>query len=839
MLDSRYPDKNKKTILVVDDSDIERKRVKEIFGDEYNVLEAQNGRQALGIVKSNYGMLAHLSYGEGPALPSEYGKIQLIILDIVMPVMDGHEFLRQLKNEKKLKDIPVVVATTLDSQELDEQCLNEGAMDIVKKPYNPSIVLTRVRNILSFKDNIKAVSLLKYDALTGFKNRNEYYEDVAKIECNDELSKKPVGIVFADVNGLKKVNDRKGHLAGDALLKKVASNIKVVFGDEYAYRLGGDEFVAFSFDNDEDTFNNKLSVLNELWTKNASASVGSVWLKKAVNIERNISLADKRMYINKNEYYGKSLPNKSTPDEVLKDVYEAVELIPGGFAIYHAEGNQELITINNELVDILGYSTTDKCIDAVANSFAKIVYRNDADVLAMDIQRQIDAEKKLAYCEHRVVCSDGSIKKVSDYIRLVHLERYGDVYISFINDIQREFDYGEQGLIKLLDEAKNAANMANEAKSQFLYNMSHDIRTMMNSVVGYTQLALKNENRPALVMDYLRKIDFAESNLMALISNILELSSIESNRIVINNTPMYIAPAIDKIKVFIAEQCKSRSISLKTYMDVKHDYFYQDQDKNGEITVNIISNAIKYTPKGGTISFGLRELPGEKPDELIIEFTCSDTGVGMSKEFLEKAFDSFERERSLTSTWQGSGLGLAIVKKLVERMGGRVEIISEIGKGTTVKTFTPHKICTKEEYDAYMNTQRTDDVDIKGKYILVVDDNDLNLDITAEILRDNGVIAETAHNGREACQILLDKGPGYFDAVIMDIQMPVMDGIEATKVIRKFDNVELANIPVIAITAHAFDSNEETALKAGMNGYISKPIKVSQMLAVLGKVISR
>lgn len=834
---TRYPDKNKKTILVVDDSAIERQRAVEIFSEQFNVLEAQNGREALGVVKSNYGLVAHYSSGNEKFLPSEYSEIQLIILDLVMPVMDGHAFLNAIKQEEILKDIPVIVATTLTTDETLEQCLKEGAIEFINKPYNEAIILARVNNIIGFKENVTALSLLKYDALTGFRNRYEYYKDITKIERSDELNEKPMGIVFSDINGLKRENDNKGHIAGDNLIKKIAHNIKVVFGDEYTYRMGGDEFVTFSFDESEEIFNKKIEVLNELWTKDVSASVGSIWLDKASNIEHYISLADKKMYLNKNAHYGKSGYASKNPADLLKNYLEYGDLLPGGFVIFHTVGEREIIYINNDLLDMLGFDSFSDCSNTCKNSFEHLIPAEEVDKIVGDIRYQMGNGNNTAYVEHNMICKDGSTKKVSNYVRFVHMEKYGDICLSFINDIQREFDYGEINLYKILDDARNEAVVASEAKSQFLYNMSHDIRTLMNSVVGYTHLSLKEEKSHAEILEYLKKMEFAETNLMSLISNILELSTIESNRLIINNTPMCIDPAIDKIKIFVGEQCKARDITLNTYLDVKTKYFYQDQDKNGEITINIINNAIKYTPRGGTISFGLRELPGENLDEIIIEFTCSDTGIGMSKEFLDHAFDSFERERSLKSTWQGSGLGLGIVKKLVELMGGRVEIISELGKGTTVKTYTPHRICTKAVYDEFMKTQRYDDVDITGKRILVVDDNDLNLDITTEILSDNGVIAEQAHDGKEACQLLLMKDPSYYDAVLMDIQMPVMDGLEATKLIRNFENSKLANIPIVAVTAHAMDSNEEVALKAGMNAYISKPIIVDQMLAVLGKVI--
>lgn len=855
MISSTYPDINKKTILIIDDCEMDRENLKSILKDDYNILEAQNGREGLGILKSNYGLVAHMSFGTGSVLPSEYSRIQLILVDIMMPVVDGHEFLRQMREYEALRELPVIVVTSLDDEEEEVKCLEDGAIDIITKPFSPVLTKSRVKNILKFKESIKAASLLKYDSLTGLKKRSEYYKDIDKVERNEVLKKKPLGIVFVDINKLKIYNNNFGHEAGDRLIKKIAGQITDVFGAHYSYRFGGDEFIVLSFDDNEVEFNHKVTRLKKFWDTDNAASLGYNWLKHAEDIELNTILADKQMYLNKNR--ANSDNDDKEANRFFENSWSFAECLPGGFMAFHADESKGIIMANSSLLGMLGYKSVEELRENTGNSFIRMVYPDDLNKVKDEVAKQVKSSYQsfkeiemrrgrlmydhniTAYTEHRIMRRNSDIIKVSNYLRMVRLDSYGDVYFAFINDIKREFEYGELGLIKQLDDAKNHALEASEAKSMFLYNMSHDIRTPMNAIAGYTQLAIKNIDKKELLSDYLKKMEFAEGNLMGLINNILEMSSIENNKVTIKNTPMCVSPAIENIKIFVEEQCKNRNITLKTYFDVKHHYFYQDMDKNAEVTINIINNAIKYTPKGGQIAFGLRELPGRYPNEIMIEFTCSDNGVGMSKEFLERAFNSFERERNLNSTWQGSGLGLGIVKKLVELMDGRIEIISERGKGTTVKTYTPHRICTKAEYEEYMNSQTEEDMDIGGCRILVVDDNDLNLEITAEILNDQGVSTECATNGREACSILLDRGPGYFDAVIMDIQMPLMDGFEATRIIRKFDNFELSRIPIVALTAHAFDRSENEALHAGMNGYISKPLDVKKMVAVLGKLIKR
>lgn len=389
-----------------------------------------------------------------------------------------------------------------------------------------------------------------------------------------------------------------------------------------------------------------------------------------------------------------------------------------------------------------------------------------------------------------------------------------------------------------LQEAKQEAERSNRAKSAFLFNMSHDMRTPMNAIVGYTELARKSINDPERMTEYLDKIVLAEEGLLALVNNVLEMARIENDKVVIRETATDIRSAVDKIRMIIEGEAKKKNITLVSYCDVYYPYLIQDEFRNAEVVHNIISNAIKYTKEGGTVEFGLRQLPGQTEQDCVIEFTCKDNGIGMSEEFLAHAFDSFEREWTVTNSGiQGSGLGLGIVKRLLELMGGTIEIESKQGVGTTVITRTPHRFAKPEDVQEEHVREELFDSELEGRRILLVEDNEMNREIADEILKAGGFMVENAEDGKEACELLLRKGAGYYDLVLMDIQMPVMDGYEATRTIRGFEDEILAHVPIVAMTANAFEEDRVASMKAGMDDHVSKPIDTGVLKQVLRKVL--
>ena len=415
----------KRTVLVVEDNVINCEMLVEILADQYDVLTAENGKEGLAVLRK------HGQY------------ISAILLDIQMPVMNGYEFLQYVSNDSVFCKIPVIVTTVLNSVTEEEKCLELGATDFIAKPYNSKLILMRVGNIIRLRECDCIISELEIDALTGFKNRKAYYEDIEAIENDSGKCACPVGVVFADINGLKSINDKVGHEAGDKLIAEIAKKIKSVFADANIYRLGGDEFVVLSFDENEKAFLDKVEKLGMNWEKGQSAALGSVWLEKAKDLEQNVALADKEMYRDKSRYYEKKNHDRRSgqnvgTEDVLKRVGEISEFLPGGFFVYHADGKAELISFNQELFKIFGCDTEEEFRELTGNSFKGMVHPEDLALVENDISSQIKKANDIDYVEYRIICKGGTEKYVRDYGRFVHTELYGDVYYVFINEITRE-----------------------------------------------------------------------------------------------------------------------------------------------------------------------------------------------------------------------------------------------------------------------------------------------------------------------------------------------------------------------------------------------------------------
>ena len=411
----------KKTLLIIEDNEINRQTLIAIL-EEYNVLTAANGREGLDMLRKN-------------------GQcISAVLLDIQMPVMNGYEFLEIVGQDSVFCKIPVIVTTVLDSAGEEKKCLELGAVDFITKPYDSVLVKLRVEKTIFLRECSGIISDLEMDALTGFRNRKSYYNEIEAIRQDEEKSMQAVGVVFADINGLKEVNDNEGHAAGDDLIASVARSITSVFPDGKRYRFGGDEFVVLSFDESEEAFNDKLDRLSAMWNEGYSASVGKVWLEHAKDLEDGIATADKKMYMAKSVYYeNKAHIRRRSVDaqteEALNMVESVAELLPGGFFVYHADGGEKLITYNRELLKLFECETEEEFEKLTGNSFRGMVHPEDLSSVECDISSQIKQEKDIDRVKYRIICRDGTEKKVLNHGRFVHTDRFGDVYYVFLNDI--------------------------------------------------------------------------------------------------------------------------------------------------------------------------------------------------------------------------------------------------------------------------------------------------------------------------------------------------------------------------------------------------------------------
>ena len=377
------------------------------------------------------------------------------------------------------------------------------------------------------------------------------------------------------------------------------------------------------------------------------------------------------------------------------------------------------------------------------------------------------------------------------------------------------------------------------AKSRFLFNMSHDIRTPMNAIIGYTNLAM-TEKDPEILRDYLSKIDTSSRHLLALINDILEMSRIESGKIELEFAPTDLCSLFDEIRSLFEEQMKEKGITFSVHTSqVRDKYAWCDRKNILRILLNVVSNSLKFTPSGGRVTAVLYETVSEKEGYGSYEMRVGDTGIGMSKDFVEKIFNVFERERTSTQSGiEGTGLGLAITKSIVDLMDGTIEVLTSPGSGTEIIIRLKLKLADEEDVNKTSKTETSDEqADFTGKRVLLVEDNAINMEIAKMILTQTGFSVETAQNGAVALDMVSASEAGWYDLILMDIQMPVMDGYAATKAIRSLENKALATIPIVAMTANAFAEDVKAANDAGMQAHIAKPVDVQLMKKTLAEIL--
>ena len=695
----------------------------------------------------------------------------------------------------------------------------------------------------------------------------------------------------------------------------------------------------------------------------------------------------------------------------IQTAYEAVKFMdemPGGFLIYHADDNEQIIYANKALLRIFQCSTLQEFRKITNNSFQGIVYPEDLDEVEQSIKEQISASQyDLDYVEYRIIRKDGSLRWIEDYGHYIYSEFAGGIFYVFIGDatekkkkhleekatilnerLQNEqklqslieeydkeiklinqehlrrlevieglsinyesilyadldtdkilpyrlssrnspqfgnkmqargylwytseyieewvhpddrqmvsvitspgcirekllnhktfyvnyriIDNGEIQYLQLrvvnvgnknhisqivmgyrsvdeelrremeqkqmLEEALNNADLAITAKNTFLSNMSHDMRTPLNAIFGYTVLARKYTSNSEAVEDYLEKIESSGRQLLDLIDKVLEISWTETNDVQLEELECNLCDIMQDLYNMLLPQAQKKNINLSVNSSrLMHYDVFSDPGKLKQLFMHLSNNAIKYTEDGGRVDVSLVELERLPNDQIVCQFTVEDTGIGIGEEFLEHIFEPFEREKNTTlSGVHGTGLGLTIVKNITEMMGGRIEVKSNAGKGSR---FTVTLRLRIQEQPLSISNGNEDTLShLMNHKILLVEDNEINLEIETEILQGLGFVIETAENGSIAVEKIKEAAPGEFALVLMDIQMPVMDGLQATQLIRKIENPDLARIPIIALSANAFESDRKMSIESGMNAHLTKPIDVPLLLETLVKTLKK
>lgn len=479
-----------------------------------------------------------------------------------------------------------------------------------------------------------------------------------------------------------------------------------------------------------------------------------------------------------------------------------------------------LILISMILVAVVTNTMNKTVIDQLKN-----INENLRLIENGDLQRKVEVKSSREFSELSAYINSmvGSLLKSSEKLEL------SEKIKSQKEELERQHEQ--------LEIAVARAESASKAKSEFLFNMSHDIRTPMNAILGFTNFALETDD-PAKQKEYLKNIDASSKQLLDLINNILELSRIENQKVMIEEDLVRVSDTYNELCTIFDSDLKKKHLIHNISLDIEHPYMYIDTTHYSKIFLNIVSNAVKYTPEGGIINVSFKELPGDAPNTCYVETVIQDNGIGMSKEFLAHAYESFSRERTSTvSGIQGTGLGLAIVKDLVELMRGTISIESQQGKGTKVTVLLPHRLGKAPAAERAQEMEMLDRSLFEGRRILLAEDIDINAMIATKLLSDKGCIVERAKDGVECVDMLLKAEEGYYDLVLMDIQMPNMDGYNAARTIREFVDEKKASIPILAMTANAFKEDRDKAADAGMDGHIAKQLDAVKMFRTIAEVL--
>ena len=398
----------------------------------------------------------------------------------------------------------------------------------------------------------------------------------------------------------------------------------------------------------------------------------------------------------------------------------------------------------------------------------------------------------------------------------------------------RERQY-EAELEKSAEQAKNA----NEAKTRFLFNMSHDIRTPMNAIVGFSDLLEKNLQNEKKAKEYLGKIQSSSNLLLMIINQVLEMARIESGTAVLQLKAEDMDALFHRVNTVFEEDIRKKNLQYHTVLDIRHHYAVCDQTKLQEIMLNIISNAIKYTPEGHSIHVEVHEAVSENPPKIRYIFSCEDTGIGISEEYLPHIYEEFSREHTSTENKvPGTGLGLSIIRSMIELMGGSIQVESRQGIGTKFTVDLSFDMASKEEVYGSRNAIKTSAIHtIKGKRILIAEDNELNAEIAKTVLEDVGALVTRVEDGQQAVELFKEKPAGTFDAILMDLMMPVMDGYTATREIRSLERSDSKTIPIIAMTANAFQEDAEKCIAVGMNAHLAKPLDIEKVMITICRLV--
>ncbi len=543
----------------------------------------------------------------------------------------------------------------------------------------------------------------------------------------------------------------------------------------------------------------------------------------------------------------------SALEEIEMNIGDLLSEMPGGFFVYHADGDEELIYANDACFRIFGCETLEQFKELTGFTFPGMVHKDDIDDIEASIAEQIANDiYNMDNVEYRIVTYDGSVRWVEDFGHYVQLES-GSYFYVFINDatdkllarmeeLERinaqlnEAYSREKEHRRLLYVALQQANTANIAKTTFLNNMSHDIRTLLNAVTGYSLLISDHLDDANRIERYAHKINDASAQLLDVVAETLEVSRYEAGRMQLVEDDCSLKKIAQGVKERYLPKAVKKEIDLCCDCStIVHDEVFTDEQRIKQIMEQLVDNAVKYTPAGGSVELRLEELAARTDDYGRYRISITDSGDGMHQEFVEHMFDPFARELNTTQSGiAGTGLGLTIVKHSVDLLSGSLDVDTEDGKGTSISITFSAKYSVLPEKPALTLPES---LALEDLSVLLVEDNELNREIATCMLQDNGVKVSCAVDGREAVEAIRNSKPGDIDIVLMDLQLPLMNGYEAAQAIRALEDELLANIPIIAVTSDAFPEDRKRVLSAGMNAHIAKPLIIDNLREAINELV--
>ena len=526
--------------------------------------------------------------------------------------------------------------------------------------------------------------------------------------------------------------------------------------------------------------------------------------------------------------------------EVLPMLKWVAEQVPGGFFVYSAKEPFDIFYVNNEVLNIYGCKNLDEFKELTDYTFRGMVHPDDFAEIQASIEEQIaDPDNdRLDHVEYRITRKDGVVRWIDDYGHFATFPEHGDAFYVFISDITERRLLKEEKLRMEIELEKQ--KQAGEIKAAFLFNISHDILTPLNAIMGFTDLARRHLREPELVENYLAKVDESSRQMLALVNDLLDMSKITYGKTQVRTEVCDLEEQVLVVVHAFKHKAQEKNISLESVINLPREMVYTDDVNLRKILSALLDNAIKFTPIGGHVKLSARKKKVSDAGYLRCEFVIEDDGVGMTPEFMKRMYETFEREETSTRTGHiSAGLGLAIAKKLLDAMGGSIDVVSEKGKGTTFTVGMPFKIYRGED-DVAKNApiEKIATENNLGDRILLVDDIELNRMLAETILEESGFSVETVADGCEAVEAFTKHPPGYYDLVLMDIQMPIMNGYEATRAIRALDRPDAKILPIIALSANSRDEDKRMSMESGMNYHIAKPFDVVQLIAAVNKYIA-